>query len=196
MELLRAATIATAQALYLFSPLLVSAAISGVVLRYEWLAFLRRPIDLGATFRGRRVFGDSKTWRGIVVALLGCIASVCLQRALADAIPAALQIVSYASVSPVWLGAAMALGAMGGELPNSFVKRQVGIPPGKSTQGWPAAAFYVWDQVDLLLGARPLLCIWIRPHLAVIVASFVLAMVVHPLVALIGFLIGARSSAR
>lgn len=195
-ELLRVAAVAAAQALYLFAPLLASAALSGLVLRFDWLRSLRRPIDCGATFRGRRLFGDSKTWRGVVVAVVGCVASVALQRMVSDVIPASLQLVDYPSVSTPCFGAAMGIGAMAGELPNSFTKRQLGIPPGTSTRGWPALVFYVWDQVDLLTGAWPLLFFWVRPSAPIVAATFVVAMLVHPAVAAIGFLMGARTSAR
>ena len=34
------------------------------VLRGDLMSGLARPIDLGLTVRGRRLFGDNKTWRG------------------------------------------------------------------------------------------------------------------------------------
>jgi CDP-2,3-bis-(O-geranylgeranyl)-sn-glycerol synthase len=193
---LRAVFLAAAQTLYLFAPLLVSAAISGIVLRFDLAPKLRRPIDMGATFRGHRVFGDSKTWRGVVVAVAGSIATAFLQRALRGDVPAWLQVLDYGRSSPFWLGLAMGAGAMAGELPNSFVKRQLGIPPGKTTRGWRRSVFYVWDQIDLLTGAWPLLLFWVRPPALLVGVSFVVALAVHPLVALVGYLIGARKSAR
>lgn len=192
-----AVAVEATRALYLFAPLLVSAALSGVVLRFNWFPTLRRPIDFGATFRGRRLFGDSKTWRGVIVAIVGCVASVALQQqVLSDVVPASLEAVDYRSTSPFCFGTAMGVGAMAGELPNSFTKRQFGIPPGQSTRGWPALAFYVWDQVDLLTGAWPLVLFWVRPSASVVAASFVVAMLVHPVVAAIGFAMGARTTAR
>ena len=53
----------TLQALWLFAPLLVSAALSGAVIRLGWWRALARPIDAGRAVRGRRLFGDSKTER-------------------------------------------------------------------------------------------------------------------------------------
>lgn len=73
-----------AQALYLFLPLLVAAALSGVVLRYNLWACLKRPIDGGMTVRGRRLFSDNKTWRGVVCAVLGCLITVIVQRYVLD----------------------------------------------------------------------------------------------------------------
>ncbi len=50
--------------LLLFLPLLGSLMLHAPVLRFNLLRCLKQPIDGGRTFRGRRVFGDNKTWRG------------------------------------------------------------------------------------------------------------------------------------
>jgi hypothetical protein len=195
-EALHDAALAVVQAIYLFLPLLVSAALSGLILRLDWLRILRRPIDHGAIFRGRRLFGDSKTWRGVAVAVAGSIGVVFVQKAGRADISSFLQVVDYGQIDPFWFGSAMGAGAMIGELPNSFTKRQLGIPPGETIGGWRAVVFYVWDQVDLLTGAWPLLFCWVRPTFSLVVTSFVVALVLHPLVALVGYAIGARKSAR
>lgn len=186
--------VALARAFVLFAPLIVAAALSGVVLRFDWWKALRAPVDMGLTFRHRRVFGDNKTVRGFVVAIVGCVAAVEVEATLP--IPPTLRLVDYAQAHPILLGTAMGSGAMLGELPNSFVKRQLGIEPGKSARGGKRVVFYVWDQLDLLTGAWPLVAVWVRPTWILVAASVVLAMALHPLVALIGFLIGARQSAR
>ena len=76
--------ILAAQALYLFLPLLVAAALSGVVLPGWSCATIygrvsSGPLTGGATFRGRRLFGANKTWRGVVCAVAGCLATVAVQ---------------------------------------------------------------------------------------------------------------------
>jgi hypothetical protein len=71
-----------------------------------------------------------------------------------------------------------------------------GSSPWRTTSGRSRSCSYVWDQVDLLFGAWPLVAIWVRPELDVILASFVLVLVLHPTVSLIGYLVGARTSAR
>lgn len=186
--------LALAEAAYLFAPLVVAAVLSAVVLKYDLWKPLRVPIDGGSRVRGRRLFGDSKTWRGVVVAVVGCTAGVAIQKYVVG--DTRLALVDYADVPVLGLGVAMGVGAMAGELPNSFVKRQRGIAPGKTTTGPLALVFYVWDQVDLLIGAWPLIALWIPVERDVVLASFTLALVAHPLVSLIGYLVGARRSAR
>jgi hypothetical protein len=184
------------QAFYLFVPLLVASALSGLVLKHDLWRRLRRPIDHGTTWRGHRLFGDSKTWRGVVVAVIGCLIGVALQCALVATRVDSLSLLDYSGRGAVWVGAAMGAGAMVGELPNSFAKRQLGIAPGKTTKGPLSIVFYVWDQVDLLIGAWPAISFWVAPDAEVVVASFALALVIHPTISLIGFAAGARKSAR
>ena len=51
-------------------PVIVSGLVHLLVLKRDLLPGLRAlPIDGGARFRGRRVFGDNKTWRGAVVTI-------------------------------------------------------------------------------------------------------------------------------
>jgi len=184
-----------AQVVWLFAPLLFAAAVSGAVLRFELLHELRLPIDGGLSIGGRRIFGDHKTWRGVVVAIAACALATEVQRAMAGWTEP-LSLVDYRKLSPLFFGGAMGVGAMLGELPNSFVKRRLGIAPGEAALGWRAAVFYVWDQVDLLTGAWPALLPWIQPDARVVATSFVVAIALHPIVALIGYLLGARRSAR
>ena len=186
----------TLQALWLFAPLLVSAALSGAVIRLGWWRALARPIDGGATIRGKRVFGDSKTWRGVVTAIVGSVAGVALQRLAHGTVPAWLEVIDYGAASPLLLGAALGVGATAGELPNSFVKRRLGIAPGKTTSGAWSVVFFVWDQVDLVVGSWPLVALFARPTAPLVAASFVLTLVVHPAVAFVGWAIGARKTAR
>lgn len=95
------------------------------------------PLDLGRQLRGRRIFGDHKTVSGFVVFVpLACAAFFSLRQLifafdleLADAIWG-LTPGGYAL-----LGLLAGLGFMLGELPNSFIKRQLGIAPGGMATG-------------------------------------------------------------
>ena len=187
---------ACAQALYLFAPLVLSAALSGIVLRFDLAPWLAAPIDGGRCLAGRRVLGDGKTWRGVVVAVAGSVVATSIQKALPVDWTTTLAVIDYTAVNPVAFGAAMGAGAMLGELPNSFAKRRLGIARGRTARGLLGVLFYVFDQIDLLVGAWPMLLPWVRPSFALVVASIVVTLIVHPLVALIGYLIGARRSPR
>jgi hypothetical protein len=185
-----------AQTLYLFAPLLFAGALAGLIQRYDWLKTLRKPIDGRATLGGKRLLGDSKTWRGVVIAIAGCSIAASIQKHVLSSYAAPLALMSYDDLEPLAFGAAMGGGAMLGELPNSFVKRRLGIAPGATARGWKATLFYVWDQIDLLTFAWPCIAHWVWPEPRIVVMSFALALGLHPLASLVGYLIGARKSAR
>ena len=58
------------QLLWLALPIIAAGLVHLAVMKLDLLPGLRRlPIDGGLTFRGRRLFGDNKTWRGAVVTI-------------------------------------------------------------------------------------------------------------------------------
>jgi hypothetical protein len=85
----------TARALDLFAPLLVSAALAALVIHFDIWPELYRPIDAGCCILGRRLFGDHKTWRGVVVVVAGSVATVAVQKAIAIESLTRLCVVDY-----------------------------------------------------------------------------------------------------
>ncbi|RIL07623.1 MAG: hypothetical protein DCC71_02530 [Proteobacteria bacterium] len=51
-------------------------------MKYDWLPFLARPIDGDRRFRGRPLFGHSKTWRGPILVAIGTAAVFAVQRSV------------------------------------------------------------------------------------------------------------------
>src|SRR5215510_3948870 len=140
---------------YLFFPLLVGLALHGFCIKYDILAFLCSPIDRGRSFRGKRIFGDNKSWRGVVVVGLGTAIGFGLQSLLLHRIASirGVELFDYAFFKSAALGSAVGVAAMLSELPNSFIKRRFEIAPGSVAKGWKRVIFYVYDQIDFLLGA-------------------------------------------
>lgn len=143
---------------WLALPIIFAGVFHMFVVKKGWAAALARPLDAGATFRGRRLFGDNKTWRGVVVMILAGAAAGALQGLLGGSALSGLS-----ALGGVWLvdntalgyalqyGAAHALLGLGyalGELPNSFLKRQIDIAPGKTGAGILGAGFFLLDQGD------------------------------------------------
>jgi hypothetical protein len=116
-------------------------------LKSPWSRQLSVPLDFGKTFRGRRIFGENKTWRGLAVIIPGggvsfLILSMCLFA------PWPLSAFQYTG-----LGICAGLGFMLGELPNSFIKRQFDIAPGRTPANWPAKYLcFLVDHTDSILG--------------------------------------------
>jgi CDP-2,3-bis-(O-geranylgeranyl)-sn-glycerol synthase len=188
---------ALAGAAYLLLPLLGGAAVHGVCMRQGWLAFLARPIDADRRWRGRPIFGHSKTFRGPLCVAAGAGAVLWLQQGPLHRIEAlaALEWADYAGL-PGWLGASAGAAAELSELPNSFVKRRLGIAPGRTAQGPLAAVFYLWDQLDLLLGWWLVMASAVPATPARVGASALVAVSIHPLLTLAGYLLGMRPTAR
>jgi CDP-2,3-bis-(O-geranylgeranyl)-sn-glycerol synthase len=111
-----------------------------------------RPIDGGATFGGTRVFGDHKTLRGFVVMVpAAAVSFAALAAAIGNPAQAGLWPLTVAGYAG--LGACAGFGFMAGELPNSFVKRQLGIRPGECPHNrLAAAAQFLADRIDSGLG--------------------------------------------
>lgn len=163
-----------------------------LVLRYDLLRPLKRPLDGGRTFRGRRILGDNKTWRGALMMSGGVLALTLLLSlwpAYWDALPDELT-----EAGPLPVGALVGLAVVAGELPNSFVKRQLGIAPGMQRRSPAGIALIVWDQADfvpaIVLFLAPL---WVMPFAHAVVA-FVVVALVHLAINVIGYAVGARTA--
>ena len=183
---------------YLFFPLLVGLALHGFCIKYDALAFLCRPIDRGRKFRGKRIFGDNKTYRGVVVVSLGTVIGFGLQSLLLHRIASVrtVELFDYTFFKSVALGGAVGIAAMLSELPNSFIKRRFEIVPGRAAKGWKGVVFYVYDQIDFLLGSWLVLAIVVPVTAWRVLFSAGLLLVAHQLMSSVGYALGMRRTAR
>jgi CDP-2,3-bis-(O-geranylgeranyl)-sn-glycerol synthase len=128
------------------------------------------PVDGGRTWRGRRLLGDGKTWRGAA----GGVAAGAATAALLDRSPAA-DGPSHLPAFGVRAALALPVGAVVGDAAGSFLKRRAGVERGGSVPGL--------DQLGFLLAAvaaaRLLAPEWAREALTVPVLA--VAGVVTPL---------------
>lgn len=102
-----------------------------------------RPVDGGRTLGGSRLLGDGKTWRGTI---LGALAGTLVAFAL-DAIVAPMGSTVGVELPgfPVLVALGLPVGAMGGDMTASFVKRRMGQSRGSAVPGL--------DQLDFVVGA-------------------------------------------
>jgi CDP-2,3-bis-(O-geranylgeranyl)-sn-glycerol synthase len=180
---------------YLLLPLLGGAIVHGACMRQGWLAFLARPMDGGRLLGGRPWFGRSKTFRGPVCVAGGAAAVFALQQGPLHGPCAAFELVDYAKL-PGWLGAGLGAAAELAELPNSFVKRRLGVAPGGTARGAAGVLFYLWDQLDLLVGFWLVAVAFVAATPARLGVSIALVAGIHPLLTLAGYLLGMRPTAR
>jgi hypothetical protein len=183
---------------YLLAPLLGGAMLHGLFMRFDWLPALKVPIDGGRSWRGRRWFGHSKTWRGPVLVAAGAAVVWALQQHALHALPgfAAVELVDYASLPGLWFGALAGFVAELGELPNSFAKRRLGIGPGQTARGPLAVVFYLADQLDVVIGYWIVVGWAVPPTPPRLAVAAAVGVAIHPLLTWIGYLLRMRPTAR
>jgi hypothetical protein len=177
---------------WVFLPVLGAALAHAPVLRFDLLEPLKRPIDGGATFRGRRVFGENKTWRGAVAMFGGVLAATHLLWGwnwYRERMPAQLR-----HCPPTAVGALLGASVVAGELPNSFVKRQLDIPPGEQRSSPVGLAISLFDQADFVLTAWFLLRPVYRMSAREAIDVSLTVAAVHLPINLVGYALGARTS--
>src|SRR5215813_5988075 len=183
---------------YLFLPLLVGLSLHGFCIKFNSLAFLCLPIDRGQKFRGKRIFGDNKTYRGVVVVGLGTAIGFGLQSLFLHQIASirSVELFDYSFLKSAPLGLAVGVAAMLSELPNSFIKRRFEIAPGSAAKGWKGWVFYVYDQIDFLVGAWIVLATVVPVTVERVLLSAGFLLIAHQLMSSVGYALGMRRSAR
>jgi CDP-2,3-bis-(O-geranylgeranyl)-sn-glycerol synthase len=128
------------------------------------------PIDLGKNFSdGKRIFGDGKTYRGLLTGILAGIITGLILIWFAGWFPPT-SLPQHTLLSVVLL----AIGALLGDLVKSFFKRRYGKERGTK---WPIA-----DQYDLVAGAFLLLLIFDPAWLfaTVTIPAFLVILIITP----------------
>jgi CDP-archaeol synthase len=181
---------------YLFTPLLLGLVAHGFTIKFNLFPFLSRPVDQGRSFRGLRIFGANKTYRGIVVISLATGLGFYLQAIVLHRIPTVqhIELFDYSPAKSLFLGLAVGLAAMLSELPNSFIKRQLDIAPGASARGLKIALFYTLDQIDFLFGSWLVLSLEVHVTAGRLIWSAVLIFISHQILTSFGYLLGMRST--
>jgi CDP-diglyceride synthetase len=181
------------QLLWLAMPVILTGFVHLLVLKNDWLPALRRaPLDFGASWRGRRIFGANKTWRGAVIMIV-CTAAFAAAIAQVNVhwlhwpVP-----VRFAQSHPAAWGALLGCGYIVGELPNSFAKRQFGIAPGSMGSGLRGKIFWVADQLDSLAGMLLFIAPFWQPPLPLVALLVAVMLVAHPVSAWVMVLAGLK----
>ncbi len=137
------------QSLSLLLPILCSGLVLILVIRRNWFAWLDKPLDLGWRFRGQPLFGRNKTFRGLVVHI---VVAVVVVSALHPSAMVSDLVSPMFKAEPIGLGLLLAIGYVGAELVNSFIKRRLGVPAGgQSSRGQRLQRFF--DTADGIFGS-------------------------------------------
>ncbi len=167
---------ASVDALWVALPVLLGGLSHVAVLKLKvWPQGAAVALDGGRLWRNRRIFGANKTLRGLVVMVVATSFWAAVLARLGA--PAG---VDHPSVGAALWGAALGLGYIIGELPNSFIKRQLDVPPGAAARGRALALLWLLDQVDSLAGALLAMSFVSSPPLAVMLWLCAITLVLHP----------------
>lgn len=169
-------------ALWFFAPAGAANVMPILVAPVPLLKKINAPMDFGLTFRGKRMLGAHKTWRGLISGILAATLAFWLQQLLVAHVGwlhAWTHQVDYANLSTLVLGPLFGIGALGGDAIESFFKRQRGVAPGR---GW-----FPFDQIDYIIGGAiataPFVTLTLRQYIWLVF----LWLIMHIVFSYIGF---------
>jgi CDP-diacylglycerol--serine O-phosphatidyltransferase len=166
--------------------LILPAVFGGVIHLYvvkkNWFSFLKIPIHLWA-------FGSNKTIRGFVVmplaTLFGSYVTILLEQQL--------EVKNQIGLNNHWIIFGLGLGFFYTlfELPNSFIKRRLNIPPGKTAdkKKW---TFLALDYSDSTIGMAIFYGIFVGTNFRVLIMGMFLSIFIHLFVNITLFKLGIR----
>ncbi len=146
------------------------------------------PIDGGRTFRGERLLGDGKTWRGTAGGILAGAVLAAIMNRLLPLVEgmAAVDLFSF----PLTAMIALPAGALLGDVIASFIKRRSGRERG--------APFPGLDQLDFVIGSLGLTAVSAWDWLSIVLTVEVLAVIliltppVHVTINIVGYHAGLK----
>jgi len=152
------------------------------------------PMDFGRSWKGKRLLGDGKTWRGFFGGLFLSVLVGIAQMILAEPFsPTRFGFGEFGEGIPLIM--IMVTGSLLGDCGGAFVKRRLGIARGGKAP--------VLDQYDFLLGAIILLVIarpdWVAKYFvsdyfwAGTIFLLVLIPVLHRIFNIIGYKLGRKN---
>ena len=161
-------------ALLFFLPAGISNMVPVLASKLPGLSEWNAPLDAGKTYRGKRIFGKNKTWRGLISGTIaGTVVAMVVYGTFTDL-----------RIELILIGAAMSAGALIGDAVESFFKRQRGIQSGK--------AWFPFDQTDYIIGGLLFTLPFGVLPLWLLVWVFVMYFGLHLLSSYIGYLLGLK----
>lgn len=136
----------------------------------------RTPLDFDRKWRGKRVLGDNKTWRGLVSAtLVGGITALIISKLNSDTI---------INFPPFIVGCSLGFGALAGDAFESFIKRQRGM---KSGQLW-----FPFDQIDYILSGLLIAALLVELSIWTMLTILIVYFSLHLMATYFGYLLKIR----
>lgn len=173
--------------LWFFAPAGVANVTPILVAKLPGLRKWNAPMDFGLKYRGKRIFGEHKTWRGFITGVVMATVTFAAQQYLVVHYEWAQWItqgVDYVGL-PLIVGALFGIGALAGDAIESFFKRQRGTAPG---EGW-----FPFDQIDYIIGGAIAVAPFMRLGFFEYVWLIALWLVIHVIASYIGYLLKLKA---
>lgn len=136
------------------------------------------PVDFGLSSRGKRLLGDNKSWRGVIMgALVAGLVGLFQYKVITNSAESTVFIFSAT--------AAMGFGALFGDSAASFFKRRAGVSPGDS--------WFPFDQIDYILGGIVFVSFFVSLTLADIARIIIIYFLLHLVVSYLGYKVGLKT---
>ena len=149
------------------------------------LAKGRHPIDFGKMLGGRRIFGDGKTLEGFG---LGLLAGTLIGALETFTYPALNEYaLSWGVTMPtmsIFIGFAIALGALVGDMTGSFLKRRMGMERGADAP--------LLDQLNFIVGATVFAYLFTDITPGMILFMLVVTPLIHRAACMAGYKLGVK----
>lgn len=139
------------------------------------------PLDLGGTWRKKRLLGDNKTWRGVICGTVAAAITYLLQMYILLGSNITSSIVIFALAAGTLLG----IGALLGDAFESFLKRQANIPSGE--------AWFPFDQLDYIVGGLLISYPYLRLPLDIMGWIVLIYFGLHVAVSYLGYRLGFKN---
>ena len=182
------------------SPLILAGISNMVFTKTNIYKKLRKPIDNNKILKdGQRVFGDNKTWIGF----LSMILFYCIFQVLFGILCNHFNINTYNELYNIQSNTILfnfIFGLIAGfvymilELPNSFIKRRLNIPSGKTVSGIKGISFFIIDQIDSLVGVMLLLTLFSNIGFIGYIRYLFMGAITHIFINLILYLLKVRKN--
>ncbi|RZD30519.1 MAG: hypothetical protein CXT77_04330 [uncultured DHVE6 group euryarchaeote] len=141
----------------------------------RFLPLPKYPLDFNLKYKGKRIFGENKTFRGLII---GSILAGLGAMALNNIYSIGFSSFNYSGNLFV-LGVVLGFGALIGDAVESFFKRQAKIPPGKS--------WIPFDQIDWIIGAYITSYLILNIPLTSFLITLIIFGTLHPLINYFGY---------
>jgi CDP-diglyceride synthetase len=155
-----------------------------IAVKADTLSYLKKPIH-------QRWFGLNKTWRGFFVMPLATWPGVLFAQYLETLFD--LNTPLLIGQSSLLLSLALGIGYCLAELPNSYIKRRLGIKEGQTSEKYKWI-FIIFDQVDSAFGCMIAYWLFIPVSVTTMVLTILFGTVLHLFINVSLYQVGIRKN--